>query len=628
MSDKYNNAFRNTDQTTKENVDISIHTGKLSSFDTMKKTSCNHQQLLHYLSVSNPEKSLKKPACASSWDSSALFEKYANIGSNAATNNSLWQSVVNHQFVASSRGVDNKFGTASILTNSSMSGTQSVDLPLQSSINNGGSSAAASKAILALQDKVKTLERENGFLREIVATNEQKNWAIEEVKTEMEHLQHQHQLEMQEWYKREQELQSKLQALRQDHNKMTAYSDACNLRLRELEKSSESCRLEQTSSQSCRNNDLQIDPGNYQELVAKIEEYECIINDLEQQRADSLSEVEQMRHQIEAFSESLHNSRPISNPSQKSLNSELSEANDRIKKLSKETKRLKDQLFKQKKDFEAKLSSAKRRHKLDWEGYKQECTIKEREIERLRKEIDRLKRKQTKTDIDQSKLQRQTREVTHYAGKKSTSKALGYSERNHKDVWSCDDEQPVKISKHRRSKARASSSCRRSKSRDKASDSWLSRNKHLINSKSKRSARSKSRLNSSGLPLYRNNSITKTEEKDGKKQVIVNLEWPVKWKPEDSNVGEQNLSRSISLENPIKRSPYPNEALLSSQSSEQFNFSGLNVSKWIPRDNQMHADELKTSKNLMDKESETYKSFLKMIKQRAETQSDEIKIKY
>jgi hypothetical protein len=56
-----------------------------------------------------------------------------------------------------------------------MSGTQSVDLPLQSSINNGGSSAAASKAILALQDKVKTLERENGFLREIVATNEQKN---------------------------------------------------------------------------------------------------------------------------------------------------------------------------------------------------------------------------------------------------------------------------------------------------------------------------------------------------------------------------------------------------------------------------------------------------------------------
>lgn len=78
----------------------------------------------------------------------------------------------------------------------------------------------------------------------------------------------------------------------------------------------------------------------------------------------------------------------------------------------------------------------------------------------------------------------------------------------------------------------------------------------------------------------------------------------------------------------MKRSPYPNEALVSSHSSEHFNFSGMNMSKWVPRDNQMHPDELKTSKHLMDKESETYKSFLKMIKQRAETQSDEIKIEY
>ena len=72
-----------------------------------------------------------------------------------------------------------------------------------------------------------------------------------------------------------------------------------------------------------------------------------------------------MRHQIESFSESLHNSRSGSNSNQKLLDIEVSEANDRIRKLCKETKKLKDQLFKQKKEFETKLSNIKRRHKLD-----------------------------------------------------------------------------------------------------------------------------------------------------------------------------------------------------------------------------------------------------------------------
>lgn len=132
-------------------------------------------------------------------------------------------------------------------------------------------------------------------------------------------------------------------------------------------------------------------------------------------------------------------------------------------------------------------------------------------------------------------------------------------------------------------------------------------------------------MNSSGIPLYRNNSCRKTSENNSKKQLIVNLECPVKWRHEESNISnDQNHSRQSSVERLQQNQSA--ERLISSQSSEVFSISGLNASKWIPKDTQMHADELKCNQSYLEKESETYKSFLKMIQERNQAQNDEIRI--
>ena len=64
----------------------------------------------------------------------------------------------------------------------------------------------------------------------------------------------------------------------------------------------------------------------------------------------------------------------------------------------KEVSKLKDQLFKQKKAYEQKLVSFKKRTKLAAEGFKQDILLKDKEIERLKREVGKWKRKVTQLD--------------------------------------------------------------------------------------------------------------------------------------------------------------------------------------------------------------------------------------
>jgi predicted RNase H-like nuclease (RuvC/YqgF family) len=77
-------------------------------------------------------------------------------------------------------------------------------------------------------------------------------------------------------------------------------------------------------------------------------------------------------------------------------------SNENLRKFQREAAKLKDQMFKQKKDYEQKLSSIKKRWRLELEGYKQECSLKDKEINRLNKEISKFKKK-TK-DLNQSAI--------------------------------------------------------------------------------------------------------------------------------------------------------------------------------------------------------------------------------
>jgi len=163
------------DTTNKENESLNTLHG-LSSFEGMKKTNWNHQQLLQFLSSSGTDH-LKKPGKLSSYDSSAIFNKYARMGEyQNEGGRDLENSVSNPPF-----NNEPKFGVGSILTNSSLSASQPIDLPLQAS-SLETSKSAASKAIVALQEKIKVLEKENGYLREIVTKNEQNNLALENTK--------------------------------------------------------------------------------------------------------------------------------------------------------------------------------------------------------------------------------------------------------------------------------------------------------------------------------------------------------------------------------------------------------------------------------------------------------------
>lgn len=376
MADRLSQFFTMGDQTCKENIDtnsiLNSHfrgvrqsENTQDDFDNMKKTSCNHKQLANFLSISHHEESLKKPAYKPSVDYSQIFQKYANIGSNEASR-PLTSATNMENMHSSTMNNEYKFGTASILTNSSISGTQSIDLPLQNALNSS-SSIAASKAILALQEKLKVVDRENSFLREIVATSEQKNKKLEEVKKKLEESTLLHQKEIQASYNRETELQNQVSMLQQEHTKMLAYTEASLMRIKELE---DSQSRSNSTLESYPNSDIAINTEKYSELVDKIAHYEQVIDELENQRSESLEEISQMKNHIEMFSESMRASKSSqSNPKPQYSSPD---SKDKYKKLLKENRKLKDQMFKQKKDSEAKLLNIKKRNKMEIDGYKQE----------------------------------------------------------------------------------------------------------------------------------------------------------------------------------------------------------------------------------------------------------------
>lgn len=126
----------------------------------------------------------------------------------------------------------------------------------------------------------------------------------------------------------------------------------------------------QNSLQSYPNSDIQIDPQKYNELIEKVNHYENIIEELELQRGESMNEINQMKQHIDKFSESMRVSKSSCSCSSKQP-SDGTESREKLRKLLKENKKLKDQLFKQKKDSESKISNLKRRHKVDTDGYKQ-----------------------------------------------------------------------------------------------------------------------------------------------------------------------------------------------------------------------------------------------------------------
>lgn len=68
------------------------------------------------------------------------------------------------------------------------------------------------------------LERENGFLREIVATNEQKYKSLQESKQQVEEVMQQHQKDLQESYERQTDLQNQLKNLQLEHKQMSEYT--------------------------------------------------------------------------------------------------------------------------------------------------------------------------------------------------------------------------------------------------------------------------------------------------------------------------------------------------------------------------------------------------------------------
>ena len=127
-----------------------------------------------------------------------------------------------NQFVQKQQ--DTKFGTMSMLTNSSISGTHSIDLPLQASMNSN--SSVASKAILALQEKIKSMEKENKLLREIVAKSSRDQNDTYQHHLEIEQIQSNHDDAIKTYQYREEDLLNKIQQLEESHSQMIAYTEA------------------------------------------------------------------------------------------------------------------------------------------------------------------------------------------------------------------------------------------------------------------------------------------------------------------------------------------------------------------------------------------------------------------
>ena len=273
MADSYSKMFANPELTNKENINKNAKYSKYSTFEEMKKTNWNHEQLLQYLSTNNTQ-NLIKPAWMKSWNSSVLLNKYANIGDYSHSNASLnkennWND--ENQYIQ--KPIDTKFGTMSMLTNSSISGTHSIDLPLQASSNS--SSSVASKAIIALQDKIKSLEKENKLLREIVATNSRDQNDVYQNHLEVEQIQGNYEEAVKTYEYREQELLNKIQQLEEAHSQMSAYTESWNIRIKELEKVLEK-RMD-SKELTKLNSDIKIDASKYSELMQRNEEYEWII---------------------------------------------------------------------------------------------------------------------------------------------------------------------------------------------------------------------------------------------------------------------------------------------------------------------------------------------------------------
>jgi len=104
----------------------------------------------------------------------------------------------------------------------------------------------------------------------------------------------------------------------------------------------------------------------------------------------------------------------------------------------------------------------------------------------------------------------------------------------------------------------------------------------------------------------------------------VNLEYPPRWQEDESYVRQQSHSREASVESQIQSQDNPN--FVTSSFNDNMIANGMSGSQWSANNSQqMHPDELRTPSSKIDKEGETYQTFLKMIKEK-NRQNDEIKI--
>ncbi|CAI2365781.1 unnamed protein product [Moneuplotes crassus] len=535
MESKYCFSQINPETTTKENCQPNIH----PSSDAMRKTNLAHSQLNSYLTASHQELAAKKPAKESKWDSSVIFNKYLKIGDLQG----------------------------SVLTSSSLSST-SQNLPLQISST---SNSAASKAITSLQSKVDALTKENDYLRDLLADSKTASGTY---KFQVEQLQS----ALTAAPQREQELQQKLQKLEDEHQQVIKYADTCSERIKLLE--------------SRRNDSFDGDISQFPEFQQKVQEYESVIERLEHQRSESIQEIEKMRQELQEVNEVPQKLQPKANYSQKSFSSGSSdnklENSFSNPKSKKESKKLREQLFQQKKDHELKINNLKRKHKLEVEGYKQECSLKDKEIERMRKELQRLK-----------KIAKNVQNITNLST----------------NARKVPQKQAKKKPETRRSKVRGNST-NRSRSKDV---SWVKRNQHLFTDK--RKSRAKSRC--SGIPLSRKKSSKKRSERGSKKRLIVNLECPPEWTNDDSNSIDNALSKSISVDN-----SHPIEVIknISSTPSSVMN-SNSQLHHFTPSVSHPNFEDAHNTSQHHSKESEMYQTFLEMIKQRTQ-EGNEIKIEH
>ena len=75
----------------------------------------------------------------------------------------------------------------------------------------------------------------------------------------------------------------------------------------------------------------------------------------------------------------------------------------KLQKTLKDLKRVKGDYSKLRSEFDSKISALKRKHKLEVEGFKADVKLKAKEIERLKRECEKFKRK-SGTKVDTSAL--------------------------------------------------------------------------------------------------------------------------------------------------------------------------------------------------------------------------------